>query len=133
MSIRKGLAILGLAISLPLGATPCATIDQSLTANQKQAWSPAIAKQLQVATVDVLQVFRQGNWRIVYVDTHRSDNGFLFYRADPRRSRYITIWAGVAQSNEETSIAQWAVANVPGIPMALAQCFAWHVTQHRDM
>jgi hypothetical protein len=133
MAMHKWLAIAGMAVALPLGATPCSTVDRALTAAQKHAWSPAIARQLRVPNIDVLQVFHQDHWRIIYVDTHRSDNGFLFYRDDPLHSRYITLWAGVAQSDEEASIEQWTVTNVPGIPSDLAQCFAWYVTQHRDM
>jgi hypothetical protein len=132
MSMRNVLAALAFTAVMPLYATPCTGIDQALTTAQKQTWSPVIAKQLKVGNVDVLQVFHLDPWRIIYVDTHRSDNGFLFYRDDPLRSRYITIWAGYAQPDEEASIAQWTSTNVRGIPAALAQCFAWYVTQHRD-
>jgi hypothetical protein len=131
--MRHWLAILIFVISLPLGATPCASIDRSLTPAQKQAWAPVIAKQLKLGKVDVLQVFHQHNWRVIYVGTSRSDNAFLFYRDDPSRSRYITVWAGYAQADEEASIEQWTLKNVPGITPALAQCFAWYVAQHRDM
>lgn len=132
--MRKLLALLCWVVVLPLSAgTPCSTIDRTLTVAQKQAWAPSMAKQLQVTDVDVLQVFRQDNWRVIYVDTHRSDNGFLFYRDDPRHSRYVTVWAGSAEAGEQASIEQWVRAHVPGIPSTLAQCFAWHVTQHRDM
>ncbi|GLQ96754.1 hypothetical protein GCM10007863_11740 [Dyella mobilis] len=126
------MAVLGMVLALPAAATPCTSIDRILTPQQKQAWAPVIARQLRVARVDVLQVFRLDHWRIVYVDTHRSDNGFLFYREDPLDSRYIATWAGAAQPGEEASITQWTQTNAPGIPEALAQCFGWYVTQHRD-
>lgn len=131
--MHKGLAVLCLAFVMPLHATPCTGIDRTLTDAQKHAWAPVIARQLKIANVDVLQSFREKSWRVIYIDTHQSDNGFLFYRDDPLQSRYITVWAGSAQSDETASIAQWVLANVPGIPSSLAQCFAWHVTQDRDM
>jgi hypothetical protein len=131
--MRYGLALWMVFISLPLSATPCVNVDRTLTAVQKQAWAPSIARQLHVPGVGVLQVFHQGDWRIIYIDTHRSDNAFLFYRGEPQQGRYINLWAGVAQADEEASITQWTQTNVQGIPPDLAQCFAWYVTQHRDM
>jgi hypothetical protein len=113
--------------------SPCTGIDRTLTDAQKRAWAPVIAKQLHVANVDVLQVFRDGDWRVIYVDTHVSDNGFLFYRDDPLHGTYVNAWAGAAMKDEEASIHQWVQKNVPGIPAQLAICFAWHVTQDRDM
>jgi hypothetical protein len=129
--MRRWLSMLFLTVALPVSATPCTGIDRTLTAAQKHTWAQAIATQMNLPSVDVLQVFRDGSWRVIYIDTHRSDNGFLFYRDDPSRSHYVTVWAGMAQANEESSIEQWVHANVPGIPSALAQCFAWHVTQDR--
>jgi hypothetical protein len=132
-TVRKSLAILMLAVAMPLHAAPCAGIDRVLTDAQKHTWSLTIAKQLQVGNAEVLQTFQLDNWRIIYVATNRSDNAFLFYRDDPQRSHYITVWAGYAQADEEASIAQWTRSQVRGIPDTLAQCFAWYVTQHRDM
>jgi hypothetical protein len=114
-------------------ASPCTGIDRTLTDAQKHAWAPVIATQLHVANVDVLQVFRDGDWRVIYVDTHVSDNGFLFYRNDPLHGTYVNTWAGAAMKDEEASIGQWVQQNVPGIPTRLTKCFAWHVTQDRDM
>lgn len=129
--MRKWLAMVGVAVALPLGASPCTGIDRTLTVAQKQLWAPVIAKQLKIANAVVLQSFRAGTWRVIYVDTQVSDPGFLFYRDDPLHSTYITVWAGSAMADEQASIDHWVQANVPGIPPKLAQCFAWHVTQDR--
>jgi hypothetical protein len=131
--MRKWLLVHAWLITGVVSASPCTGIDRTLTDAQKHAWAPVIAKQLHVANVDVLQVFREGDWRVIYVDTHVSDNGFLFYRNDPLHGTYVNTWAGAAMKDEEVSIGQWVQHNVHGIPTPLATCFAWHVTQDRDM
>lgn len=131
--MHRWLVVNAWLIAGAVNASPCTGVDRTLTGTQKYAWAPVIAKQLHVANVDVMQVFRDGDWRVIYVDTHVSDNGFLFYRNDPLHSTYINAWAGWATKDEEASIGQWVQQNVPGIPTHLAKCFAWHVTQDRDM
>ena len=66
------------------------------------------------------------------VDTHQSDEAFLFYARDPLTSHYITLWSGAAASNEEETIKDWTPKNAPNIPLKPASCFAWHVTKDRD-
>lgn len=111
---------------------PCGGVIRSLTDVRKAALAPAIAKQLHVPHVEVLQYFQAGTWDIIYVETHQSDEAFLFYAHDPLTSRYITLWSGAAMRNEEQSIKAWTIKNAPGIPVKLASCFAWHVTKSRD-
>jgi hypothetical protein len=113
-------------------ARPCDGIDRGLTNARKLALAPALAKQLQVSDVDVLQSFTALGWSIIYVDTHQSDPGFLFFSGDPLSSHYVTLWGGAATKDEEQNIRNWALKNVPGIPQDLASCFAWHVTRDRD-
>lgn len=113
--------------------TPCDGVDRHLSDSQKAEWAAPIAKQFGVAGVTVLQSFAFGAWRIVYVDTHETDEVFLFYHGDPRTSRYVTLWAGAAMEDEEADIRAWAMKDAPGIPAHLAECFAWHVSKHRDM
>ena len=71
-------------------------------------------------------------WSIIYVDTHESDEAYVFYAHDPLRSRYVTLWSGAARMDEEQEIKVWTIKNAPGIPQKLAGCFAWHVTKNRD-
>lgn len=124
---------LAVTMSSSCQASSCDGVNRDLTSAQKAELAPSIAKQLQVPSVDVLQSFHIGSWSIVYVDTHQSDNAFLFYSHDPRTSRYVTLWSGSAQHNEEQEIESWTVKNASGIPPQLAKCFAWHVTNDRDL
>lgn len=131
--MRKIVYLLSFALfSVPamcLAGTPCDGIDRSLTQERKAALAPALAKQLKVASVDVFKSFKEGGWSIFYVGTHVSDEPFLFYKGDPMKTHYITTWSGAAGWSEEQEMVDWTVKNVPGIPLHLANCFAWHVTQ----
>src|SRR5271168_3585878 len=94
-------AVLVACTSSAHAVSPCDGVDRGLTAAQQSAWAPEVAKQLSVSNVDVLQSFRVDGWSIIYVDTHQSDEAFLFYARDPPTSHYITLWSGAAASNEE--------------------------------
>lgn len=112
---------------------PCDGVNRNLTRDHATALASAIAKQLKMASVDVLQSFIVGNWSIIYVDTHESDEAFLFYKDNPLLNKYIALWSGAARFDEEEQIKGWVLKNAPGIPAQLANCFAWHVTKHRDL
>jgi hypothetical protein len=112
---------------------PCAQVDRTLTEGSKKDLAPALAKQLGVPNVDVLQLYRYKGWTIIYVDTHETDETFLFFSGDPHSQHYITSWSGAAAYFEEKEILQWLFKAAPGIPAALAKCFAWHVTKNRDI
>lgn len=114
-------------------ASPCDGVDRSLSKERSSKLAPVIAKQLHVASVDVLQSFGVGSWSVILVDTHESDEPFLLYAADPLGSQYITLWSGAATSDEEQRIMEWVIKNAPGIPLPLASCFARHVTKSRDL
>lgn len=135
MRDKRFLAVLPclLATSMALRATPCDGVSRILTPAEKAAWAPAISRQMGLPSLEVLQVFRDGDWRIVYVGTKRTDPAFLFYRGDPRQHRYIDLWAGAAMEDEEDDIRAWTAKRAPGFPARLAACFAWHVTKHRDL
>ena len=111
-------------------ASPSDGVDRAGAAGEP-GLAGAIAKQINVGKVDLLESFRYGRWRILYVDTHVADEAFLFYAGDAASGHYVTLWSGDAAPNEEGSIDAWAKANAPGIPDRLAACFAWHVTQDR--
>src|SRR5882762_8211704 len=55
-------------------ASPCTGIDQVLSPETKANLAPAIAKQMQAANVEVLRSFRGGEWSILYVNPHESDD-----------------------------------------------------------
>ena len=113
------------------GASPCDGMRPTLSPADKAALAPALAKQLAARRVDVLDELRSGDWQIIYVDSHVADEAFLFYHGDPHTAHYITLWSGGAAPDEEASIRDWTTAHVPGIPTALTQCFAWHVTKEK--
>lgn len=93
--------------------------------------APEIAKQLQVKSIEVLQSFQLGGWSIYYVSSQENDNAYVFYARDPLKSRYVTLWGGMATGDEEKAIKAWTLKNAPGIPPGFASCFAWHVTKDR--
>lgn len=120
-------------LALQVDAKPCAGVDFGLDSEYVAAVKPSIEKQLNVAVVDVLEIFRSDAWAIVYVDTHESDETFLFYSGDPKKNHYSTLWSGAAKIGEEQEIRKWVFENAPGIPGKLAECFAWHVTIERSL
>ncbi|HEY0281833.1 MAG TPA: hypothetical protein VGC27_04320 [Rhizomicrobium sp.] len=110
---------------------PCGGVDRGLPAKYKAELEPALAKQLRVPKADVLEMMRDGKWSVIYVDSHDADEAFLFYAGDPLRTHYVSAWSGAAGRNEELAIKRWVTLNVKGVPVRLARCFAWHVTQDR--
>ena len=103
-------------------------MNRNFTSQRKAALAPEIAKQLQDKSIEVLQSFQLGSWSIYYVTSQENDNAYVFYAHDPLKSRYVTLWGGMATSDEEKAIKAWTLKNAPGIPPRLASCFAWHVT-----
>jgi len=132
--------------ALPVFGSPCSDIDRSLSISAKATFAPAIEDHLNkqlgplvgqaisIEPEDVLQVFRAGKWHIVYVNNHVSDEPFLFYNSAPANSSaYLVAWSGGAAMDEGPEIEKWVKEKAPGIPNNLAACFAWHVTQARDL
>lgn len=129
---RLAFALLG-AVSFRVWAVPCTGVDRQLTEERKAELAPVIAKQLNIESAEILQSYRYHDWYIIYVNTHVSDEAFLFYKGDPTKSRYLTTWGGGATRNEGPEITRWVHANASGVPGKLAACFAWHVTRDRDL
>jgi hypothetical protein len=121
------------AISCHAWATPCTGVDRQLTEERKAELAPVIVKQLNIESAEILQSYRYRGWYIIYVNTHVSDEAFLFYNGDPSNSRYLTTWGGGAARNEGPEITRWVRDNARGIPSKLAACFSWHVTRDRDL
>jgi hypothetical protein len=122
-----------LLVSGVAAASPCDSIRRDLSDSQRSAWTTAIAGQLGVPTVTVLQAFGLKDWKIIYVQPPNSDPPFLFFHGAPDRAHFVTLWSGGARPDGETSIRTWAIKNAPGIPPDLAKCFAWHVSNARDL
>jgi hypothetical protein len=112
-------------------ASPCTGVVRRLPDAGRATLARAVAAEM--PRVQLLQSYRSAGWRILYVDTFRTDETFLFYRRDPPRGRSLTRWGGAARMDEEPEMRRWVRENAPGIPGHLARCFAWHVTQGRDL
>ena len=133
-AVHAGLVAALIAYASPaIAGSPCDGVDRSLTSDQKAAWQPIVARQLKAPKSVVLQAFRFAGWSIVYVDTGVSDETFMFFKGDPHQNRYVTLWGGAAQIDEEKAMETWTRKNAPGVPSTLARCFAYHVTRDRDM
>lgn len=138
LSLRVSRRIAGvLALTLVPGVavaeTPCAGVDRRLPEAERPALERAVAAEMELPQVKLLQSYRHKGWHILYVNTLRTDEAFLFYRRDPPRGRILARWGGAARMDEGPEIRRWVRRNVPGIPARLATCFAWHVTRDRDM
>lgn len=110
----------------------CTGVSQELTDVRKLALAPEIAKQLGVEKIEVLRSLKVRSWDILLVETHVSDEPFLFYSKDPLSSHYVTLWSGAARRDEGKAIRAWTLKNAPGIPSELASCFVWLVTEGQD-
>lgn len=130
----RSLLLVGLLLISGLAAaSPCDSVRRDLSESQRTEWAEAIARQLNVPRVTVLQAFELKDWKIVYVNTPSSDPPFIFFHGAPDKVHYVGLWSGGARADEEAGIRDWAIKNVPGIPSDLAECFAFHVTRARDL
>ena len=111
-----------------LNTNPCNGVDRSLSEARKVQLALVIPKQLGLKSVEVLQSFSVKGWYVILVDTHVSDETFLFYSGNPATSSPITEWSGAATIMETDEIESWVLEHAPGIPSQMASCFAWHVT-----
>jgi hypothetical protein len=136
--MKRALAAVLIAATTPAVAAPCAKVDRTLSDSLRTQFAPSIEAHLktqlaptaQVRAADVLNVFRVGSWHVVQVNTHVTDDPYLFYSKPPSNvSRYVAVWAGGAADSEGAEIAAWVIHNAPGIPTDLATCFAWYVTR----
>lgn len=123
------IALILSAAAMPVRAqNPCAGVDRSLPQARAKKLGPRVAKQLDATKADISRSFRFGGWTVLYVSTPNADDAFVFYRGDPMRSKYVTLWGGAAREDEEGEIQSWTLKNASGIPHHLADCFAWYVT-----
>lgn len=130
----RSLPLIGLLLASGVtAASPCDLVRRDLSESERTEWAGAIARQLNVPRVTILQVFELRDWKIVYVDTPSSDPPFIFFHGTPDKVHYVTLWSGGARADEEASIRAWAIKSAPGIPSDLAECFAWHVSKDRDL
>lgn len=138
MKTSKRLAFFTAGLAFTLAAAPihsenpCSGVDRKLTPERSRSLAPVVAKQLNVKRAQILNSFRFGRWSILYAATFESDEVYAFYSGAPQSNKYVTLWGGVAFKDEEEEIRNWTLKNAPGIPITLANCFAWHVTKERN-
>lgn len=93
----------------------------------------AAAAALSQPDATVRQVFKDGDWRILYATSSGADGAYVFYSGPSLRSKPVTVWAGAARSDETDDIARWVKEHAPGVPTSLAGCFSIYVTTRRTM
>ena len=113
-------------------SSPCNKMAKDLKLVRVNHLKFNIARQLNVDNVNVLSLFENQSWSVVYVETDIADNAFIFYSGDIYTDNFVTLWSGAAEISEEKNIAQWAEDNAKGIPDELARCFAWYTTHGRN-
>ena len=108
---------------------PCDGIIQPPNEKDKADIERAIAKQTKVSSPVVVRSFKYGGWSIFFVEPYVFDAFYLFYSGNPLTNRYVKTWSGWSDINEESKVNELVLKNVPGIPPALARCFAWETTK----
>ncbi|WP_430455069.1 hypothetical protein [Rheinheimera sp.] len=115
-----------------LDYVPCVGVDRTLSNTEKSKLSEAIARQMGPEKVEIYESFKNGGWSIIYASAGIGDTPFLFYLGDPTKAVHpVTVWSGAATFFETAEISEWVVSEAKGIPLELANCFAWHVTLGR--
>jgi len=94
-----------------------------LSIENKTKLEVSISRQLNFPLVKILRAYKYEEWSLFYVDTHETDEVFLFYKSNPFLNKYESLWSGVALKTEKEQIRNWTVKNIPGIPSALVDCF----------
>ncbi len=113
--------------AMSAAGTPCEGVNRALTSTRRRLLAPVVARQLGVPSVVVLESMVMRKWSVIWVSTPVSGSPFLFYAGEPEHTRFVALWDAPARTAPSPAIKDWALAHAPGIPPALAQCFAWHV------
>jgi hypothetical protein len=112
-------------------ASPCDRMKVALAPKQNAELSAAIAGQMGSPSAKILHTYRLGNWYMYNVTTPLADGNLVFFRGDPATHRYVTVWSGAGTRTPQSELRSWARSNAPGIPEALAKCFAFTATGQR--
>ena len=78
--------------------------------------------------IRLVRTMEVGEWIVIEADNAAptDDPPYIFVRGRHRKPRVVWDFEGI-----DPDLTNMALANVPGIPTALARCFAWSVS-HRD-
>lgn len=118
-------------INMALAKNSCEQLSLDLTKINKVEIEKSIATQMDLKKVDILNIFHKENWLFIYADSSSSDSFVLFYSANPEYYKYTSIWGGAAPKTERSKLKAWALSNNQGIPLELASCFSFFVTNRK--
>ncbi len=112
-----------------LTTSPCATVQQQLTAADKEALRAAVARQFAQHDVEILQSFQAGGWYVLYATAGDADTPYLFYPQHPAQAHQPLLrWSGAATFFESEAVYQQLRTEAAAMPDGLARCIAWQVT-----
>jgi hypothetical protein len=118
------LAIIFAAIARPALAQDCdGVVRQRVAPADWPVLLPYIQKFFfQKTAIRSLQSMQQGDWLIIQAGLAEGgdDPPFVFFRGYPSKPRVVWEFEGI-----DPDLMGLAIANAPGIPHALARCFAW--------
>lgn len=107
--------------------SPCTQMIKSLSITQKKQLEIDISRQAHIEKTNILKVFKDKDWLIMYADTYVSDETFFFYHEDTyNKKTLITEWSGGAIPAEDDDIQNWVKINAKGISDKLTKCFSWY-------
>jgi hypothetical protein len=106
-------------------ASPCDRMKVALSPAQSSSFSSSIARQMNAPSAKIVHSYHLGNWYLFNVNTPIASDNLTLYRGDPATHRYIAEWNGTGGRTSQTELRTWARSNAPGIPEALAKCFAF--------
>jgi hypothetical protein len=106
-------------------ATPCDRLKVALPPSQSANFSSSIASQMNAPSAKIVRGYHLGNWYLFNVDTPIASDNLALYRGDPATHRYVAVWNGAGGRTTQAELRTWARSNAPGIPEALAKCFAF--------
>ncbi|MCB1607347.1 MAG: hypothetical protein KDI71_10270 [Xanthomonadales bacterium] len=116
-------------VIMRLDADPCRNVDVLVSKEEERELENALSESFSLASVDVFSTFQFGSWFVIYSDISPGDPTYGFFPSDPRQGgEPIKFWAGGDAFYAVGDIAEWTIANVPGVPEELAECFAWSLT-----
>jgi hypothetical protein len=103
--LRFAVCTAALSFGVAAGAnSPCDGIEQQTSVERQMSLQTSVAKQLDVSAVGLRARFELSGWSVLYVDTHQSDEVFLFYSADPLSTPFLSMWSGAAMRAEAPAL-----------------------------
>lgn len=132
MDVFKCVLLFFLTCAFSFAKTPCTNMSDKLSTIQISSLQNNIKRQLKIERLNILELFKEQNFSIAYIETYDADEAFVFYSGDKFKNDFIIMWSGAAEKSEEKNIEKWAKDNVPGIPVGLARCFAWYTIYRHD-